>query len=191
VANLIDIADWGVTILHNEQTQFSWTLPDGFKATHKAYFESVPVQITVASANKKHEKSHRTTHTMVMNMPYAMDKTRRPLVKVDGKPAKVRGLYANITHSLDSYVLRHVADVLLDMEMPFLLKHDDYMVHPSCYDVVLRESREVFNELYKTNLYLKALEEIAVHAKSQPPVPGLVQGNAANVISEAQAYLMP
>jgi hypothetical protein len=189
--NLISIADWGVEILHNEQTRFRWTLPDGFPAQHKAYFQSVPVQITVASADAKHEKSHRTTHTMIMDMPYAMDSHRQPLIKVEGKSPKVRGLYANITHSLDSYVLRHVADVLLDMDMPFLLKHDDYMVHPSCYDVVLRESKEVFNELYETNLYAKAMEEIAQHAKIKPPVPGLVQGNAGNVVNEAQAFLMP
>lgn len=189
--NLLDIADWGVKALHNEQTKFHWTLPDGFRATHKAYFQSVPVSITVASADPKHEKSHRTTHTMVMNMPYAMDNKGLPLVKVDGKAPKVRGLYANITHSLDAYVLRHVADVLLDMEMPFLLKHDDYMVHPSCYEVVLRESRVVFNELYETNLYQSAVDEISRHSKSKMPAPGLVRGNALNTINEAQAYLMP
>lgn len=191
VSNLIDIADWGVKILHNEQTRFSWTLPDGFRANHKAYFESVPMSITVASADPKHEKSSRTTHTMVSDMPYSMDITGRPLVKVDGRAPKVRGLYANITHSLDSYVLRHVADVLLDMEMPFLLKHDDYIVHPSCYEVVMGESKVVFNELFDTNFYAVALEEIASYAITKPPVPGLVRGTADNVINDAQAYLMP
>lgn len=191
VDNLIDIADWGVQALHNEQTQFIWTLPDGFRACHKAYFESVPMQITVASANEKHSKSNRTTHTVIRNMPYAMDNTGRPLVKVDGKAPKVRGLYANITHSLDSYVLRRVIENLLLTGIPFLLKHDDYMVHPAAFDVVMYQSKQVFNELYETNLYDAAVQEIAQHAKSELPAPCLVRGNAANVINEAQAYLMP
>jgi hypothetical protein len=191
VHNLIDIADWGVAALHNEQTRFQFTLPDGFRATHKAYYQSVPMYITVASAAEKHEKSHRTSHTIISDMPYAMDNTGKPLIKVEGRAPKVRGLYATITHSLDSFVLRHVTDVLLDMNMPFLLKHDDYMVHPSCYDVVKRESKTVFNVLYEQNLYAKALKEIALHSKSGIPVPELVRGNAANVINEADAYLMP
>ena len=189
--NLIDIADWGVSILHNEQTKFSWTMPDGFRATHKAYFQSVPMTVTVASADEKHAKSHRTTHTMICDMPYAMDATGRPLVKVEGRAPKVRGLYATITHSLDSYVLRRVADNLLMTGLPFLLKHDDYMVHPTCFEVVEFQSKQAFNDLYETNMYSAAMEEIAEHAKSKPPVPGLVRGNAANCIDDAKAYLMP
>jgi hypothetical protein len=65
------------------------------------------------------------------------------------------------------------------------------MVHPSCYDVLLRESKQVFNELYENNLYAKAIKEIAAHAKKDVPMPQLVEGDAPNVINEAQAYLMP
>ena len=191
VRNLIDIADWGVNILHNEQTKFQWTLPDGFRATHKAYFESVTLHVTVASADPKHERSHRTTHKIVCDLPYAKDNTGQPLHKVPGRAPKVRGLYANITHSLDSYVLREVVDPLLDTGVSFLMKHDDYIVHPAFYQTVKSESKQVFNKLFETNLYEKAMQEIAFFAKSKPPVPGLVRGNAENVIEDAEAYLMP
>ncbi len=189
VDNLIDIADWGVDILHNTQTRFSWTLPDGFRANHKAYFESVPVVITVASANERHAKTGKTTHTIISDMPYATDNAGRPLIG-DVK-AKVRGLYANITHSLDAYVLRNVVDALLDEGQPVLLKHDDYMVHPGSYEIVLKAARKVFNELFESNLYARALEEIAANAVTKPEVPALILGNAENVIDDARAFLMP
>ena len=189
VWNLINIAQWGVDMLHNEQTRFSWTLPDGFRASHKAYFEAVELKVTSASAYEKHA-SGKTTHTLTVDMPFAKDRNGMPLVSTAGAP-KVRGLYANITHSLDAYVLRHVADALLDQGMPFMLKHDDYMVHPSCYEIVLQKAREAFSMLYEMDLYADAIDQIARHAKAEPIVLTLEYGHAPDVTEFAEAFLMP
>ena len=68
VHNIVDIATWGTHAVSNTQTNLVFTLPDGFKATHKAYFVSVHNKITVVSCNPKH-KSGTTTHTVIKDMP--------------------------------------------------------------------------------------------------------------------------
>lgn len=189
VDNLITIADWGVHAVNNKQSKLTWTLPDGFKATHKAYFKSVPVRITAVSCNEAHSKG-KTTHTIISDMPYCVDNTGKPLVA--DAPVKVRGLYANITHSLDAYVLRHITDTLLAAGMPVKLKHDDYMISPESYDMVLQAAREAFTRLYERNLYIAAIEEIGNHSVEEDiEMPVIIMSDAENEVAESDTFLMP
>lgn len=210
VENIIGIADWGTTAVSNSQTKVQWKMPDGFIATHRAYFKSVHNKVTVVSCDPAH-KSGKTTHTIIKDMPYCTDNKGRALTlmsrekprkcQVTGKvyagkemkaKTKVRGLYANITHSGDSYVLRKVVDKVLATGMPILLKHDDFMVHPSSYDVVLDAAQDGFSLLYETNIYQLAMKQIAEHSpQSNLSAPALLVGNADNVMKEATAFLMP
>lgn len=200
VENIIDIADWGTEVVNNTQTKVSWTLPDGFRATHKAYFQSAHVKIFTVSCDDKH-KSGITSHTIIKDMPVKFDVRNRPITvyTVDSKtgkyvPAtvKIRGLYANITHSLDAYVLRHVADAVMLDSKPIMLKHDDFMVHPSSYETVLLSSQHAFNKLYATNHYQVALKEIASKSVDKDCMyPELLVGNAKNVVDESASFLMP
>jgi hypothetical protein len=190
IANILDITNWGVGIVHNEQTEFYFTLPDLFRATHRAYFKSIEVRVTVASANPLHEETCKTTHTFTLDMPVNRQSDGQWLVKTKFGP-KVRGLFANITHGIDAFVLRCIVDVLLSLGMPFLLKHDAYTIHPSCYRIVLEEARKAFGKLFETNLYAAAIKEIAGYAKSKPPVLHLVHGKARETIVKAKAFFMP
>jgi hypothetical protein len=199
VDNIIDIADWGTQVVCSNETKVHWTLPDGFKATHKTYFESVHNKITVVSCNPKHKGF--TGHTIIKDMPYCTNNMGIPLplksiCKNTGDiiPAvvKIRGLYANVTHSLDAYVLRHIAVAVMDEGMPIMLKHDDFIVHPSSYETVMSTAQFAFGKLYNTNHYQMALNQIAQHSVQRGcTAPDLLVGSAKDVTKEATAFLMP
>lgn len=199
VDNITGIADWGTQAVTSGQSKLSWTLPDGFRATHKAYFQSVHIKIVVVSCDNNH-KSGFTSHTIISDMPIAFDSRGVPLVlpSVDqhgnSVPAtvKIRGLYANITHSLDAYVLRHVVDATLNESKPIMLKHDDFMIHPSSYQTILESAQLAFNKMYLTNYYQLSLNEIATNSVQEfCSAPTLISGNAKNVVQDSVTFLMP
>lgn len=199
VDNITEIADWGTEAVSNTQSSLSWTLPDGFRATHKSYFQSVHNKITVVSCDDKH-KSGVTSHTIVRDMPISFDNNGKPLelksVDENGTvipaPVKIRGLYANLTHSLDAYALRHVADGVLGEGKPIMLKHDDFMVHPSSYETILKCAQTAFNKMYLINYYQVAINEIASKSNQHGiESPTLLIGNAKNVVEDSVTFLMP
>jgi len=199
VDNIVDIADWGTEVVCSDQSTVSWTLPDGFRATHKSYFQSVHNKITVVSCDDTH-KSGKTSHTVIKDMPYSTDNAGKALTlkSVDEggntipAPLKIRGLYANITHSLDAYVLRHVADKIMSDGKPIMLKHDDFMVHPSAYNTVLETAQLAFGKLYRTNYYQVAMDDIARNSVQTGCIaPTLLMGDAANVVDQSTTFLMP
>jgi DNA-directed RNA polymerase len=108
-------------------------------------------------------------------------------------PVKVhkRGLFANLTHSIDAYVLRCVVKALRAAGKPFLLKHDDYIVPPSALHIVKKAAQEAFNTLYEVNVYQSALEEIAQHSPYELVIPTLYKGKARNTAGASQNFLMP
>jgi hypothetical protein len=199
VDNIIHIADWGTQVVCSNETKVHWTLPDGFKATHKSYFESAHTKISAVSCNPKHKGF--TGHTIIKDMPYATNNMGIPLplksiCKETGEviPAviKIRGLYANVTHSLDAYVLRHIAIATMDEGMPIMLKHDDFIVHPSSYETVMSTAQLAFGKLHNTNHYQMALNQIAQHSVQRGcTAPDLLVGNAKDVTKQATAFLMP
>ena len=196
--NIIDIADWGTQYVSSEQSTVQWTLPDGFIATHKAYYESVEYKISVVSCDPAHKKGV-TSHTIFTDLPYCEDNRGNPLVlpsrAKDGSMVKanlkVRGLYANITHSLDAYVLRKIVAAVRAKDMPILLKHDDFMVHPSCYGVVLKAAQDAFTELYDRNMYQDILDQLAFKCKKRIKPLSLISGSAENKIKTRNTFLMP
>lgn len=190
VSNLTDIADWGVQIVDNNQTEFSWSMPDGFTAWHRAYFEAVSMQITVPSAHPDHP-SGKTTHRIISDMPYRWNNRGQSYHMDTGETPKVRGLYAAITHAIDAFVLRFIVDNLLEWGRPVLLKHDDYMIHPSDHARLFELAREIFHELFQVNLYQEAINQIAATAVSKPPALTVMTGNADNLIDQSESFLMP
>ncbi|WAK44711.1 RNA polymerase [Alteromonas phage vB_AmeP_PT11-V19] len=199
VHNIVDLADWGVNAVSNHQTTLSWTLPDKFRASHKAYFKSVVNKVTTVSLDKDH-KSGLTSHTIIKDLPYAAGNKGRPVevftLDESGKqiPAelKIRGLYANITHSLDAYVLRYIVRGFRALGKPIKLKHDDFGIHPSDYKLLLTLASEAFELLYVDNLYQTAVDEIAEYSKqSNITAPKLLVLDAPSVTEEAECFLMP
>ena len=196
VRNITSIADWGTIAVGNRQSILRWTMPDGFKASSRAHMEGVPVRCYAASA--RHKEGY-TAYTVVSNMPLVEDRNGFPVydrhTELDGVsyPVKVkkRGLFANLTHSIDAYVLRCVVHELRANKRPFLLKHDDYIVPPGAQSVVKRAAQEVFDTLYEVNVYQTALEEIAEHSPYGLLLPKLHTGSAKNTASVSSNFIMP
>ena len=196
VRNITSIADWGTIAVGNRQSILRWTMPDGFKACSRAHMEGVPVRCYAASA--RHKEGY-TAYTVVSNMPLVEDRNGYPIydrnTELDGVPysvkVKKRGLFANLTHSIDAYVLRCVVKKLVANKRPFLLKHDDYIVPPGAQSIVKQAAQEVFDTLYNVNVYQKALEEIAAHSPYGLLLPKLHAGNAKNTASVSSNFIMP
>lgn len=199
VHNIEGLADWGTQAVSNNQSKLHWTVPDGYKATHKAYYVSVHSKVVTVSCDPEH-KNGITSHTIISDLPYATDNLGNslamPSVDVDGNPVKaevkVRGLYATITHSLDSFVLRYIAGVFMSYGFPIKLKHDDFAIHPSHYELLLNSAREAFEVLAETNFYQEAVNEIAEYSdQSGISAPKLLTLDHEAPIAEAECFLMP
>lgn len=196
VRNIGTIADWGYLITGNRQSTLRWTMPDGYKAASKAYMEGVPVQCYAASA--RHKEGY-CAYVVVSSMPLVEDNNGYPIydkhTQLDGVPYPVkvhkRGLFADLTHSIDAYVLRCVVRALRKAGRPFLLKHDDYIVPPSAMHIVKAAAQSAFTELYGVNMYRKALIEIAEHSPYDLEVPTLYMGDARNTAGVSENFLMP
>jgi len=196
VRNITTIADWGTLVAGNRQSTLRWTMPDGYKASSRSHMEGVPVRCYAASA--RHKEGYNS-YVVVSNMPLVEDKNGFPIydkdTQLDGVhyPVKVhkRGLFANLTHSIDAYVLRCVVKALRAAGRPFLLKHDDYIVPPGAQHIVKQAAQEAFNVLYHNNVYQSALEEIAEHSPYELEIPMLYVGTARNTAGVSTNFLMP
>ena len=196
VDNITNIAEWGTQIVGNDQSVLRWTMPDKFSACSRAYIKSVPVLVYCASAS---HKEGYTSRVIVSDMPWVEDKKGYPIysseVHLGGMlyhvQAKKRGLYANITHSIDAYVLRKIGDAVLNSGRPMLFKHDDYIAPPSAYFLIKQTAKEAFSELYQHNLYQAACNEIAEHSPYDLEPLELVEGKAFNTVSVSNNFLMP
>ena len=196
VHNITNIATWGSEIVGNEQSVLRWTMPDGFSAASRAYYKAVPVLIYSASATAK--EGYYSTVVM-SDMPWLED---RKGFAIYGKGTQVggvtydveqkkRGLYAGITHSIDAYMLRRIANAVMDSGRPILLKHDDFIAPPSAQPIVLAEAQDVFVEMYCNNMYQEAVNEIASHSPYDLEPLELVIGSGECTVDESQNFLMP
>lgn len=196
VRNIGTIADWGTMVTGNRQSILRWTMPDKFRAASKAHLEGVPVRCYVASGR---HKEFYTSYVVVSNMPLVEDKNGFPIydkdTQLDGVayPVKVkkRGLFANITHSIDAYVLRCVVRELRAAGRPFLLKHDDYIVPPGAVPIVMKAAQQAFDVLYTDNVYQSALVEIKAESPYELELPTLYIGDARNTCVASTNFLMP
>jgi hypothetical protein len=196
VRNIATIADWGTLVTGNRQSILRWTMPDKFKASSKAHMDGVPVRCYAASA--RHKEGYNA-YVVVSNMPLVEDKNGYAIYDKNTElggvhyPVKVhkRGLFADLTHSIDAYVLRCVVRALRKAKRPFLLKHDDYIVPPGAQSIVKQAAQEAFNVLYQNNVYQTALEEIAEHSPYELEVPYLYIGTARNTAVSSTNFLMP
>jgi len=196
VDNITNIAEWGTKIIGNEQNVLRWTMPDKFSACSRAYIKSVPVVVYSASAS---HKEGYTSHVIVSDMPWIEDKNGFPIygkeVQMGGLvysvESKKRGLFANMTHSIDAYMLRKIGNAVLDSGRPMLFKHDDFIAPPSAYYLIQETAKDGFVELFNDNLYQTACNEIAEHSPYDLAPLELVVGNARNTVVESNNFLMP
>ncbi|MEE8598656.1 MAG: hypothetical protein V3S69_03970, partial [Dehalococcoidales bacterium] len=196
VRNITTIADWGTLVAGNRQSILRWTMPDGMKAASRAHLSGVPVRCYAASA--RHKEGY-CSYVIVSDMPLMEDKNGFSIydkdTQMDGAhyPVKVkkRGLFANITHSMDAYVLRRVVRALRAANRPFLLKHDDYITPPGARSIVVKAAQDALTVLYHHNVYQSALDEIATNSPYEVESPALLAGKAQNTCAESVNFLMP
>lgn len=194
VDNIDMIAEWGECVVSNHRNILKWKTPDGFPACHKAVMERTPFSVYAASTRVKSKPFKE--YKLMATMPVMFDAKHQPVygrenttaMSDKGVNVKTRGLFANMTHSIDAYLLRWLINTLLEMDEVFLLKHDDYIISPDMFDVVIEVCQEFFSQLQEKNLYQDALEQIA--EKLQCKAPKLYVGDAPNKVAESYNFLM-
>lgn len=205
VLNIANIADWGTQVVDNDNTALFWTTRDGFKAQSIAYTESVPLTLYAFSSTTVAGYTQTKLHS---DMPLLLDRKGNPVygytVSEDGKQDttmgkqnKLRGLYANITHSIDGTSLRDVIRCVKrehGQSSGGVYKHDNFLVHANHMKTVRRGYWESLLAEYDYQAYHKALAEIVNQFKgvNKPLVPTLTVGNGTrDMIINSHYYLAP
>ncbi len=197
ILNIDTIASYGAMAVDSQCTRLRFTTPDGFQASHKAHFKHVPLSISTPCI---YNKKHYSTVTIISSMPLAVDGKGFPIhsngegkgvFTKDGVEVHVRGLYANMTHSLDAVGVRRIGNHLLGKSATFLLKHDDYITAPGEFDELLEVLQSFLSELYENNYYQDFLNQIKEKNKRLTFVPEIVLGDAKNTTKKSVNFLMP
>ena len=178
-------------LLYNNNTSLQWTTSDGFKAQSIAYNESVELVIYSPSTATK---DGRTQVKITRDMPMILDAKGRSI----NPNAKVRGLYANITHSVDGtglrYVIRYIKAANNDVEAGGVYKHDNFLVHPNDMEHARAGYKVALVKEFNGSPYQSALDAIVANHKGKhvPVAPTLVIGDATeDMIINSHYYLAP
>jgi len=196
--NIEVIADWGTRVIDNSNTTLMWETSDGFKAQSIAYTQSVPLTLYALSSTNKAGYSQTKVHR---DMPMLLDAKGNPIYGnigdniTMGAAAKLRGLYANITHSIDGTSLRYVIRALKadDVTNGGVYKHDNFLVHPNDMSVVRHGYKDGLLDEFDGDLYASAMDQIISNFKGSVPLrPTLVYGTATkDMIVNSHYYLAP
>ena len=192
--NIEQIADWGVAVANNANTALMWKTRDGFSAQSIAYVETVPLHIKFIADRNVQGWGQITLHK---DMPL-LKSVKGELVYGSGSKAdkgkvggtvKNRGLYANITHSIDATGLR---DVIRATGGRGLWKHDNFLV-PGLMTTVRQAYRQALLAEYDFKGYEKAMYDILDnYTGDAPSIPTLVYGDASkDMIINSHYYLAP
>lgn len=185
IYNINNIAQYGIEVMSNIRSQCSWTMPDGFRAVHRAYTTSVPLELQL-----KHRKVR-----LFSEMPLLLDGTGSPVYDQNShgaKPAtgssegtctKIMGLYANIIHSIDSWVMREV----IRSGIQLLCKHDAFFVHPNDVELLRDTLKSIYSDLYDFDLMKNILRQI--EGQTGVKAPELFYGDAENRIKSSEHFL--
>jgi len=196
VGNVNIIAEWGQALACSEYATMTWTMPDNMISAHKAYQSGIAVENYVASATSKRGYTH---NVQLSNLPYETTNTGKPLyakeMTIGHTNYKVtthlRGLFADILHSVDAYVLRRVVKAVTDQGYTILVKHDNFYIQPAAYPTLIKAAKKVFRELLHSNLLHNILTEISERSHKESNVPEIVYGEAQDLIEESHNFLLP
>jgi len=186
INNIPAIAAWGGnSAINKENPSLSWKSLDGLPCQSTAYYEGY--EIVMDAYNVFTGKMVQTT--IKRDMPVLFDNNGEIYQdKSAYKLLKKRGLFANITHSVDSYLLRMIQEAV---NYRGIWKHDDFIVHPNDMDNVIDTAREFMAIVYDVNPYLDAMSQIEAKVNSKC-MPKLFTGDLEreNVL-ESVNFLMP
>jgi hypothetical protein len=190
VLNIDTIATWGGSVINNRNTSLMWNTLDGWKAQSTAYMERVPVTLYVVSTTTQ---SGYAKWNITCDLPIVISRKGELVYgKEDGAIVKKRGLYANITHATDAFILRGVIKYALANNYPSLYKHDDYMLPLNAFKGVREVVKERMLSVYKVNTYARALKQIKENHSQYIEVPSLLEGDGTEtMIRQSEHFLMP
>lgn len=199
VFNISKIAAWGVQIANNANTTLMWKTRDGLFAQSIAYVESVPMNFKcLTGSNKQGWSQLKVTKDMPIlkdikgNVVYGSVTKEGKADKTAGGAVKNRGLYANITHSIDGNALRDVMRAMHKIGKGGLWKHDNFLV-PGDMELVRHTYKSALLAEFDTPQYEAAMLQIVENYTGVvPPMPHLVYGNATkDMIINSHYYLAP
>jgi len=185
VYNINTTAQYGREVMSNTRSECSWAMPDGFRATHRAYTVSVPLEL---------ELKHRKVKVFA-EMPLLLDGRGQPVYDANshgakqptgssrGTHTKMMGLYADIIHSIDSWVMREVVRSGIQL----LCKHDAFFVHPNDVQELKDTLKSIYSDLYDFDLMKNILNQIEHQTGVQQPE--LFYGDAENRIKDSEYFL--
>ena len=194
VLNIERIADWGVAVATNNNTALLWKTRDGFNAQSIAYVQTVPLTIKFIADRNSQGWGQLLLHK---DMPL-LKSVKGELVYGGGSSSnkakvggtvKNRGLYANVTHSVDATALR---DIIRATGGKGLWKHDNLLV-PGLMTLVRQTYRQALIAEYDFKAYDAAMVDILSNYNGEAPAkPTLVYGDATkDSIINSHYYLAP
>lgn len=199
VLNIPTIAQYGADIVDNNNTTLMWKTYDGFKAQSIAHVESVPLTIYAPSGSNK---SGYSTIQINKDMPIIVDAKGKSIYgatikedgtqdKSNGGSTKLRGLYANITHSIDASILRFAIKALATIGKSGLFKHDNFLCHGNYMGIVRGAYKVGLLEMFEYQAYDKALEQIRDNYKGvKPPKLELKKGSGTKEMIDKSEYFL-
>ena len=181
VHNIYAIADYGRRVVNNARSEVSWIMPDEFRATHRAYTTHVPLELQLKKRKVK----------VVSPMPLLLDGKGFPVYdnktvnkdKDSTISTKMMGLYANIIHSIDAYVMREV----IKFGIPLLAKHDAFLIHPNDVDKLVSTLQRIYSEVCSFDIIRNILEDI--EDSTGVIAPELFIGDAANRMYKSELFI--
>ncbi len=184
--NIDTIASLGMTLYDEENLSLKWKMPDGFVAQSTNYFSGCRVKCYIADTTTK---SGYSVITIARDMPALYLNGNLVYDKAENTMRGMRGLFANITHSIDSYVLR---ELKRRTNFVMMTKHDNFFTHPNNSKTVFDTYKEIMIENMDKHLYRKALQDVVRnHTTYNGDIPTLVYGEATpGLLKNATAFLM-
>ena len=186
IENVPMIAEWGSNMYDNSNTTLLFTALDGWKCQSTNYIQSA--QVTVYGLSL-HTKSGYSTTILTRDMPLHVS-LKGEVIPVKGEQ-KSRGLYANITHSIDGWNLRSVATMLRSLDRSALFKHDKFYTSPNDMNIINRNYIHNIGTEFASQTYHRAMTEIAHNMiGATPDLPTLLEGDGtADMIATSDGYL--
>lgn len=197
VFNIKLIADWGVAYGANHNTSLKWKTRDGLFAQSISYVTSIPLKLKALSTTKSQGYTQILIHKdmpmlKARNGESVYGSSRKQDKSLLGGNVKNRGLYANITHSIDATALREVIRAIHAIGKGGIWKHDNFLV-PGSMTVVRAAYKKAILAEFAVNHYESALSDIIDgYVGPKPPMPILSSGDATEaMIENSHYYLAP
>ncbi len=177
--NINTIARYGREVMSNYRSEVSWDMPDGFRATHRAYTVHVPLELQLTGRKLK----------VMSSMPLLLDGRGNPVYDSNTPGAhektatKMMGLYADIIHSIDGYVMRCVINSRIEL----LAKHDAFLIHPNDVSLLKTTLQGIYSDIFDMDLIRNILSQI--EASTGVPAPEMFIGEAVDKMAESFLFV--